>query len=170
MSAARGDNFVLIGMPGAGKSTLGVLLAKRTARDFVDTDVLLQARAGRSLQAILDADGIDAFRRIEEETVLSLQCRNTVIATGGSVVYGEAGMRHLRAAGVIVYFDVPLAVLEERLQDLPERGVVGLAGRPFADLYAERERLYRRWADVRVACGDAGHGETLARVLAALGC
>lgn len=169
MTAARGDNLVLIGMPGAGKSTLGVLLAKRTARDFVDTDVLLQARAGRSLQAILDADGIDAFRRIEEETVLSLQCRNTVIATGGSVVYGEAGMRHLRAAGVIIYLDVPLAVLEERLQDLPERGVVGLAGRRFAELYAEREPLYRRWADVRVACGGSGHGGTIARVLAALG-
>jgi len=168
MSPAAHDNVILIGMPGAGKSTLGVLLAKTTARDFVDTDVLLQTRAGRPLQTILDSAGVDAFRRLEEETLLSLDCRRTVVATGGSAVYSEAGMQHLAAGGTVVFLDVPLSTLRQRLGDLPERGVVGLAGNDLNALLAERRPLYERYADVRIACDDAAHGETLGRILSAL--
>ncbi len=97
-------NVVLVGMPGAGKSTVGVLLAKQTARDFVDTDVLIQVDQDRSLQAIVDREGYLALRRIEERVLLSLDCRRHVVATGGSAVYSEKAMRHLGAGGVTCWF------------------------------------------------------------------
>ena len=163
-----GGNLVLIGMPGVGKSTLGVLLAKQTARDFVDTDVVLQARAGRRLQDILDAHGPEGFRRLEEEAVCGLHCTRTVIATGGSVVYGERAMRHLAAAGLVVLLELPLPALEARLANLPTRGVVRVPGQSLADVFAERQPLYARWADVAVACAGLGHEAAVARILTAV--
>ncbi len=162
------SNLVLIGMPGAGKSTLGVLLAKATARDFVDTDVVLQARAGRTLQDILDRDGAAAFRRSEEGALLSLRCRRTVIATGGSAVYSDAAMRHVRTNGVTIYLELPLAALQRRLDNLPTRGVVGLDRGGLAALLAERDPLYRRHADLVVPTDGLGHEAAVERIVAAL--
>ena len=161
-------NVVLIGLPAAGKSTLGVLLAKRLSLDFVDTDVALQARTGRRLQDILDRDGVEAFRRLEEEQILSLRPSATVVATGGSVVYSEAAMAHLGRGGTTVYLFLSLARWHERLRDFGDRGVVRAPGQSFESLYAEREPLYRRWADVVVDTGGLGHEEAVERVAATL--
>ena len=146
-SRPRKENIVLIGMPGAGKSTVGVLLAKALSWSFLDTDVYLQAREGRRLQDIIDAEGLDAFCRLEERYVLSLDCRQHVIATGGSVIYSERAVRHLKSNGLAVYLDLPLDLLERRVGDLHARGVVIARGQTLAALHAERDGLYRRHAD-----------------------
>jgi len=162
-------NLVLIGMPGAGKSTLGVVLAKRLGLGFVDTDLLIQMRSGRLLQEVIDADGLAVFRALEEQTLLEFDICNAVIATGGSAVYSEAAMRHLAEIGTIVFLDVPLAELEQRLKDMKSRGLVIDPGATLADLLAERLPLYRRWADLTVATDDLGFEqvvETICRQVA----
>lgn len=162
-------NVVLVGMPGSGKSTLGVLLAKATSRDFMDTDVVIQAREGRILQDILDDIGPTGFRRVEEEALLSLDQRHTVIATGGSAVYSESGMRHLQTSSTIVFLELSLQPLLARLANLPTRGVVRVAGQTIEDLYAERRPLYERYADLTIPCDGLGHEEAVASVMHALG-
>ena len=140
-------NVVLVGLPAAGKSTLGVRLAKRLSLHFVDTDLLIQAREGRRLQEILDDVGTAAFRRLEEEITLSLASERTLVATGGSVVYSVPSMEHLRTLGRVVYLHLTLAEWQRRLRDLDTRGVVRAPEQSLESLYAEREPLYRRWAD-----------------------
>jgi shikimate kinase/REP element-mobilizing transposase RayT len=162
------QNIVLIGMPGAGKSTVGVLLAKARSMEFVDTDVCIQAREKRRLQEIIDSEGLEEFRRIEARQILDLKCRHHVIATGGSVVYDEGAMRHLGRAGVVVHLDLPLERLKERLRNLPSRGVVMAAGQSLESLYAERQPLYRRYAQVTVDCTGLTHDEVVERICAAL--
>ncbi|MYM63078.1 shikimate kinase [Pseudomaricurvus sp. HS19] len=159
---------VLIGMPGAGKSTLGVMLAKTLAKDFVDTDLLIQNRAGKTLQSILDEEGYLVLRQLEAETLLSHQFHNQVVATGGSAVYSEAAMEHLARTGVLVYLQVPIGELRRRITDYETRGIAALPGQPFADLFAERQRLYQRFADITVDVGDCSQQEALQRVLAEL--
>jgi len=149
-------NLVLIGMPGAGKSTLGVVLAKRLGLGFVDTDLLIQMRCGRLLQEVIDGEGLAAFRALEEQTLREFDVCNAVIATGGSAVYSEAAMRHLAGIGRIIHLDVPLADLELRLQDMRTRGLVIDPGATLADLYAERLPLYRRWADLTIETRGLG--------------
>lgn len=144
------SNIVLIGMPGAGKSTVGVVLAKRLGCDFLDTDVLIQARQGRRLQEIIGTEGLSTFRQIEEATLLGLDCRGTVIATGGSAVYSEGGMAALKAKGTIVFLDLPLEELQRRVRDMDTRGMVIDPGETFADLFARRCPLYRRWAEITI--------------------
>ena len=163
------SNLVLIGMPGVGKSTVGVLLAKATSRDFLDTDVFIQAREGRALQAILDAEGRDAFCRLEERYTLALDCRDHVIATGGSVVYSRAAMTHLRNSGAVVHLTLPLALLEQRITNMAWRGIVMAPGQTLAQVYAQREPLYRQWADVTVPCDGRTADQVVADVLAAIG-
>lgn len=161
----KGSNVVLIGMPGAGKSTVGVLLAKRLAYGFVDTDVALQTGEGRSLQEIIDNDGIEVFRGIEERYVAALSCSRTVIATGGSVVYSTPAISALQASGVVVFLDVPLAVLAARLGDMTKRGLVRRPGQSLEELYAERRPLYRQAADLVVSCEGLPPSEVVERVL-----
>jgi Shikimate kinase len=115
-------NLVLIGMPGSGKSTIGVILAKKTSRDFVDTDVVIQSHEHRSLQDIVDNDGYMKLREIEEKWVMSLEAENSVIATGGSVVYSDASMKHLSENGIIIFLDVQLDTLKKRITDYYQRG------------------------------------------------
>ncbi len=161
-------NLILIGMPGAGKSTVGVVLAKRLGRPFVDTDLLIQTRAGRLLQQILDTEGPAAFRRLEEEVLLELETEGAVIATGGSVVYGERGMAALRRGGTVVFLDLPLPLIEERVRDMDRRGLVMEPGETLADLYRRRLPLYRRHADLTIPCGGKRVEEICREVEAAL--
>lgn len=162
-------NIVLIGMPGVGKSTVGVLLAKALAWDFVDTDVLIQVAEGAGLQDIIDFRGLDEFRRIEERHVLGLQCRRCVVATGGSVVYSPAAMAHLRRSGTVIALELPLSTLVARLPDLATRGVAMTPGMTLADLHRERQPLYRRYADHVVDCTDMGHDTVLRAIRRAAG-
>jgi shikimate kinase len=162
------NNLALIGMPGAGKSTLGVLLAKRTARGFLDSDLLIQKAEGAPLQEIIEKRGVAFFRRVEERTVLGLDCSNSVIATGGSVVYSEAAMKYLGRLGGRIYLDVPLAELERRLGNLDKRGVIRDPGQDLEGLLAERRPLYERWADIRVDCGGLEHDGVVDAVIRAL--
>ncbi|MCD8053131.1 MAG: shikimate kinase [Lachnospiraceae bacterium] len=150
-------NIVLIGMPGCGKSTAGVVLAKALGCHFVDADLLIQAREGRLLCEIIEEEGLEAFNRIEEEVNASIQAENAVIATGGSVVYGARAMEHLREIGDVLYIRLSLESVAERLGDLTERGVSMREGQTLEDLYAERVPLYEKYADITV---DAEHRET----------
>lgn len=161
-------SVILIGMPGSGKSTIGVLLAKELRRNFVDTDLLIQERTDRALQDILDEDGIPAFLGIEAETIQAFVPHGEIVATGGSVVYSEAAMAHLAEHGVCVYLECSHTVLEERLSNLDSRGVVRGPGQSVADLLAEREPLYRRWASIIVPNAHEHHGETVRELATAL--
>jgi shikimate kinase len=161
-------NVVLMGMPGSGKSTLGVLLAKRLGMSFVDTDVLIQAREGRSLQAILEQDGYRVLRSIEEQVLLGLALKGHVIATGGSAAYSGSSMAHLARTGTIVFLDVPLGVLASRVSDLGSRGIAAPRGTTLDSLYEERLPLYRRWAHVTLTCGSRTHEQLLCELTEAV--
>jgi shikimate kinase len=160
----RRSNIVLIGMPGSGKSTVGVVLAKQAGLDFVDTDVIIQTLQGRPLQDIVDRDGHLALRRIEEEVLLGLSLRNHVIATGGSAVYSERAMAHLRSEGIPVFLDVDLPTLEGRVRDFGTRGLAKRPGQSFGELYEERLPLYRGHAEITVECGALTHEEVAAGI------
>ncbi|MBL7214491.1 MAG: shikimate kinase [Phycisphaerae bacterium] len=159
------SNLVLIGMPGVGKSTIGVLLAKRLGRYFLDTDVLIQVAHDKSLQELIETNGMDGFCQIEQDYVTCIDIKNAVIATGGSVVYYDSSMRALKADGVIVYLQLPLAALEKRLGDLNQRGVVLEPGQTLAALYAKRTPLYEQWADITVDLSGLNHDESVESIL-----
>ena len=145
-------NLILIGMPGCGKSTVGVVLAKAANMDFIDSDLVIQKQTGARLSQLLDEHGDAGFRAIENRINAGLQAENSIIATGGSVVYGEEAMRHLKAIGTVVYLKLSYAGIEERLGDLHARGVTIQPGWTLRDLYSERCPLYERWADITVDC------------------
>ena len=162
------SNIVLIGMPGAGKSTVGVLLAKALSRSFVDTDLVVQSAEGQRLQEIIDSKGLDYFRALEERLVLAIAPRNAVIATGGSVPESENAMSHLKASGVVVYLELPLDIILDRITNMDSRGIAIGPGESFETLYAERTPLYERFAEARVPCAGLGHEATVRAVLGAL--
>ena len=155
------SNIVLIGMPGCGKSTVGVLLAKALGMSFVDTDVVFQANEGRMLQSIIEEIGVDGFLQKEEEAILGLECDNTVIATGGSVVYGKRAMKHLHENGTVVYIRLPYAEIERRLSNLATRGVTLRDGQTLEMLYQERIPLYESEADVVFDATDNSIDQTV---------
>jgi len=150
----RHKNIVLIGMPGVGKSTVGVLLAKRSGYSFLDTDIYIQTREGRSLQEVIADLGAKGFCGLEERHLLSISLKTHVIATGGSVVYSHKAMQHLRRDGFVVHLDLNCAKLKKRLDDIEQRGVVIAPGQNIEDLYAERDLLYRKYADVTIETDD----------------
>ena len=162
-------NAILIGMPGSGKSTVGVVLAKQTARDFTDTDVVIQTLQKRSLQDIVDRDGYLALRRIEEEVLLNLQVRHHVIATGGSAVYSDRAMCHLKSEGFVVFLDADLSNLESRVADYGTRGLAKSPDQTLAELYEERRPLYTRYADVVIKCENISHEAVATRIADQLG-
>lgn len=143
-------NITLIGMPGSGKSTIGVLLAKRLGMEFVDTDLLIQKREKRRLPEIIAREGIDRFLEIENEVNASLEVENTIIAPGGSAVYGREAMEHFREISKVVYLKLSLRELKKRLGDLKSRGVVCKEGETLADVMRERAPLYEQYADLIV--------------------
>ena len=162
------DNIILIGMPGAGKSTVGVLLAKTLGYAFLDTDLVIQQREGALLQPLVDSLGVEAFLDVEADAICSVECRGTVIAPGGSAVCRERAMSHLRALGRIVYLHLPLEELERRLSNISTRGIAMAPGETLADLVARRAPLYRNSADLTVDVGRQSLEETVALVLRAL--
>ena len=146
-------NVVLTGMPAAGKSTVGVILAKRLGLGFVDSDVYIQTQEGKRLSDIISAEGLDRFKEVEENHLCTMAVSESVIATGGSVIYGRRSMAHLSEHGIIVYLNTPLSLLLERLSDLKARGVVIAPGMGVEGLYNERHPLYMDRADLVVETG-----------------
>ena len=146
------DVIVLIGMPGCGKSTVGVVLAKTLNLEMVDSDIVIQRRQGKKLSQIIEDVGDDGFRQIENEVNASLDCHKSVIATGGSVIYGREAMEHLKQIGTVVYLQLSYPAVEERLGDLHARGVTIKPGWTLRDLYDERCPLYEQWADIIMPC------------------
>ena len=144
------SNIILIGMPGCGKSTVGVVLAKTLGIGFVDTDLIIQQNENRLLQDIIDSDGIDYFLDCEEKAIKTLNCKNSVIATGGSVVFRDGAMEHLKKLGKICYIDVPVNVLIERLNNIKTRGIAAKKGQTVESIYNERAMLYKKYCDFSV--------------------
>lgn len=153
-------NIVLVGMPGAGKSTVGVLLAKALKMPFIDTDLLIQQQENCYLQELIDTRGLNEFIKIEENVVLGLDVENHIIATGGSVVYSEAAVLHLKASGFIVFLNTKVYQLERRLKNTSTRGIAMKNGQTLSTLYNERIPLYRKYADLEIDCSKK-HIETI---------
>lgn len=151
----RGDNLILIGMPTSGKSTVGIILAKALGYEFTDIDLLIQKKAGKKLSAIMEENGVDGFLSLEEEITCGLSCSHTVIAPGGSVVYGRKAMEHLKSLGRVIYLQMDLDMLTERLHDARNRGVALREGQTLEELYNERVPLYEQYADITV--NESGH-------------
>lgn len=159
-------NIVLIGMPGVGKSTIGVILAKYMSFNFIDTDVYIQSKEGRGLQEIIDKDGIEHFSLLEERYVLSLSCMDCVIATGGSVIYSDKSIMHLKASGIMVHLYLPFDLLKRRLMNFASRGVVIKPDQNLRDLFEERIPLYKHHENIRIDCGNLSHEEVICNIMA----
>ncbi|HIZ07823.1 MAG TPA: shikimate kinase [Candidatus Eubacterium avistercoris] len=143
-------NIILIGMPGVGKSTIGVILAKVLGYQFLDADLLIQKSEGKLLKDIIAEKGTEGFIQVENRVNSRIEAENAIIATGGSAVYGKEAMEHLKSIGTVVYLKQSLSVLEKRLRNIRNRGVVLKKGQTLKDLYRERTALYEKYADVTV--------------------
>lgn len=159
------DNIVLIGMPGVGKSTVGVILAKMIGYQFTDADLLIQKQEGKLLHEIIAEKGTDGFIEIEECVNASIEASRTIIATGGSVVYGKKAMEHLKQIGTIVYLKVPYDTLVKRLEDIKGRGVVLKEGQTLKTLYDERTPLYEKYADIEISEDGLNVEQTVEKLL-----
>jgi shikimate kinase len=159
------SNIILIGMPGSGKSTVGVILAKLTSREFIDTDLLIQSAQGQSLQDIVDQWGHMVLRQIEEKILLGLDGRNCVIATGGSAAYSHVAMLHLKKHGTIIFLNADLPILKSRIHNFSTRGLAKRPEQTLADLFKERYALYTTYADVTVDCNELNQEEVCVRII-----
>lgn len=157
-------NIVLIGMPSSGKSTLGVLLAKRLGLRFVDSDLLIQESEGKLLHQLIEENGNEGFLEIEDRVNRNINETNALIATGGSVIYCDGAMEHLRSLGRVVYLYAPLDEIKRRLGDYSHRGVIMLHGNTLEEMYAEREPLYEKWADITVDVSEGDFGSSLEKI------
>lgn len=162
------NNIILIGMPGAGKSTIGVVLAKSLGYKFIDSDLVIQEQEGKLLQEIISENGDDGFRQIENKINSSINTSNAVIATGGSAVYGNEAMTHFKSTGKIVYLKHSYKEIEGRLGDLNKRGVTIKNGQTLRDLYNERVPLYEKYADITIDCGGKNIRDVVAEIKARL--
>lgn len=159
------NNIVLIGMPGVGKSTIGVILAKQLGYEFVDSDLIIQRKENRLLHEIIEQEGVDGFIEVENGVNASLCVEKSVIATGGSAVYGRKAMEHLKNIGRIVYLQLSYEALEKRLGNLKGRGVVLRDGQTLKDIYEERSMLYKKYADIIVNEEDLDIEKTLQKII-----
>lgn len=155
------SNITLIGMPASGKSTVGVLLAKRLGYSFVDSDLVIQKETGKLLKEIIKESGMEGFLRIEEEINSQLDVTHSVIAPGGSVIYGPRAMEHLKAISTVVYLKLSYRAVKSRLGDLKDRGVALKDGMTLKDLYYERVPLYEKYADITVDEGGKNAGKVV---------
>ncbi len=162
-------NIILIGMPGAGKSTVGVVLAKRIGYHFVDSDILIQEKEGKKLSEIIAEKGTDGFLEVEDRVNSGVRTEHCVIATGGSVVYGENAMQHLKSIGTVVYLWESCENLKKRLGSLKARGVALRAGQTLEDLYQERSPLYDRYADITIREEEFDISGTVCKICRELG-
>lgn len=144
------NNIILIGMPGAGKSTVGVLLAKAINYEFLDTDIVIQKENGKKLYEIINEKGLEEFLKIENETLSRVEASNTVIATGGSAIFGQEAMEHLREIGHIVYIKLSCEEIIRRVNNIKTRGIAMKKGKTMEDVYRERVPLYEKYADIIV--------------------
>lgn len=159
------ENIILIGMPGVGKSTIGVVLAKVMGYQFIDADLLIQKQEGKRLSQIIEEKGVDGFIQVENKVNASVQAEDTVIATGGSVVYCEEAMAHLKSIGRVVYLKLSFSSLTERLGNLKGRGVVLRDGQTLRSIYEERIPLYEKYADLVIDEENLNPEETLQSIL-----
>lgn len=160
-------NIVLIGMPGAGKSTIGVVLAKTLGMKFVDSDLVIQEREDRLLQTIIDSEGMEHFLDCEEQSVKTIEGENLVIATGGSVIYRDGAMAHLKHLGQVVYLDVSYEEIERRVNNITTRGIAIRNGATLKDVYVERVAYYEQYMDRKVLC-DGKSVEAIVEAIAGL--
>ena len=151
------SNIILVGMPGSGKSTVGVVLAKMLALGFLDTDILIQKNENKSLQQIVDTEGHMALRAVEQLALLSIDCRNHVIATGGSAAYSEPAMNHLKKDGIIIFLHADLTALQKRVRNYETRGIAKRPEQTFQELFDERLQLYEKYADITIASSLMSH-------------
>lgn len=159
------SNIILIGMPGVGKSTVGVILAKVLGYQFVDSDLVIQKEEGKLLKEIIAEVGPEGFIQVENRVNASLEVEDSIVATGGSVVYGKEAMEHLREIGTVVYLALPYEEIEKRLSDIKGRGVVLREGQTLKDLYEERTLLYKKYADVQIDETGLNVEETIDAIL-----
>ena len=162
------DNIILVGMPTSGKSTVGVILAKILGYNFVDADIVIQKKDGRRLSEIIEQEGVDGFIEIENKINAGIETEKTVIATGGSVVYGTEAMEHYKNIGKVVYLKVGMDVLTRRLKDVKQRGVVMRQGQSLISLYNERSVLYEKYADITIDEKNNTMEEVVTDLVAAL--
>ena len=162
------DNIVLIGMPGCGKSTLGVVLAKSTNRNFVDVDLLIQQKAGKKLHKIIEDQGLEFFSELENSVGASVEAENSVIATGGSIIFGEDAMAHLKEIGTVVYLRLPIEVIKKRIRNFATRGIAMKPGETLDDVFAQRSPLYEKYADMVIDCENVTFEENLEKLINAL--
>ena len=165
MENKKKSNVILIGMSGAGKSTLGVLLAKALGKSFIDTDLLIQQKEGKLLQEIIDEKGQEYFMELEEAVLSTLCAGGCVIATGGSAVYSERGMTHLKKQGITVYLHVDEEELMGRISNITTRGIVFRGSGDFRAVYGERKPLYEKYADLTVNCTGGSVERSLEKIL-----
>ena len=158
-------NVVLIGMPGCGKSTCGVLAAKALCKDFFDTDLTIQQNEKMPLQAIIDTKGNDYFAAAEEKAICGLEINNAVVATGGSVVYSRKAMEHLRKDAVVIYLRVSFDTMVKRIADINTRGILLRNGETMEAMFSEREALYEKYADKVIDCNDKKIEETVLEIV-----
>lgn len=158
------DNIVLIGMPGAGKSTVGVVLAKALGYSFIDSDLVIQKETGKRLFEIIEEIGIDGFLDVENRINSQIETHHSVVATGGSVIYGAEAMEHLKSIGKVIYLKVTYKSLEKRLGNLLKRGVAIRSGNTLLDLYNERVPLYEKYADIIIDEENLGIREVVERI------
>lgn len=161
------ENIILIGMPGSGKSTCGVLAAKALLKNFFDTDLLFQGLEEKRLQDIIDDDGIEYFLSAEERAILSLDINATVVATGGSVVYSDKSMEHLKKSGKVIYLHLSYDTMVDRIKNITTRGVVVKEGDSLEDMYNERLPMYQKWADVIINCDNNTVEQTVEKIVKA---
>ncbi|MBQ8613766.1 MAG: shikimate kinase [Ruminiclostridium sp.] len=163
------ENIILTGMPGCGKSTVGVILAKTLGMDFIDTDLIIQLRQKEKLQELVDKYGTERFKQFEEQALLSVTAKgDTVIATGGSAVFCEQGMQYLKKSGICVYLEVPCDELVRRLTNIKTRGIAAAKGMTVEDIFRERSPYYEKYADLRIDCMNGGVEEITARIIEAV--